>query len=574
MMRIFYITFVGLLVMLMSSGCEDMLQPKIDNSYSSEDTWRLPDKARGVLYNAYAAMGTSIDAYGNNFLDCATADALTNDYNSEIRKLANGEISPNFNPIDVWEMAYAQFKNIHLFLENGLGDGIKYSVSSDEVDEKYKRKYKGEAYFLRAWWGWQLLKVYGGKVATGEVLGYPIVLDSSQGYEALPRNTYDECVEQIVADLDTSMVYLPLTYAGADPIIGSTGLGRASGYAAMTLKSIVYLYAASDAYQDDGTTYGERKYKWERAAYVADQTIESGLGQPNYLNVAAFGGESSSMPAEFLLGLSSGNNSNLEQRNFPPYYYGSAFTNPSHSLAKCYPMANGFPIDDERSLYDPAEPFKGRDPRFYLTFYHNESAFKDSKIFTFAGGRDSYEADIRATKTGYYLRKWMVESVSMKPGYGVTSYHFYPLIRKTELWYVFVEAANQAWGPKGTGLGVKRSALEALQILRKGAGISNDEYINEVADKGVDAFDALVMNERRIEFAFENHRYFDMRRRMRVDDMSEPVLGLYMEPYATSIRYSEKYLESRNFSRKTLYNPIPYKELQKNPYLKQNIGWE
>lgn len=556
------------------SGCEDMLQPKIDNSYSSEDTWRLPEKARGVLYNAYAAMGSKVNAYGNNFLDCATDDAVTNDYGSDIYKLASGALSPNFNPLDTWSTAYAQFKNINLFLENGLTDSIRYSVVSDDVDLKYKRKYKGEAYFLRAWWGWQLLKVYGGKTASGKVLGYPIVLSSDDGYLTRPRDTYEDCVDRIIRDLDTAIVYLPKNYSGDDPITGSTGQGRASGYAAMVLKSIVYLHAASDAYQPDDITEGERKFKWIRAAYAADEAIRSGIWQPNYLTVSDFGGANNSVPGEFLLAMSTGNNSALEKLNFVPYHYGKAMTNPSQNLADAFPMANGFPITDIRSQYDKNNPYSGRDPRFYMNFYYNGAAFKDGTIEAYEGGRDSYYADTRASRTGYYLRKWLVENVSMKPGATVTAYRYYPLIRKTDAWYVFIEAANHAWGPDGTDMGVLRSSLAAFKILREGIGMNNHEYLEEKAAEGEKAFNELIINERRIEFAFENRRYFDLRRNMRIDEMSGPVYGMDIRKTDEGFTYVKKEVESRYFGdMKYIYAPVPYSEIVKNPLLEQNLGW-
>lgn len=572
----FNIYIISIASILSIYSCDDMLQPKIDNTYPSEETWRLPDKARGVLYNAYAAMGTRINAYDYNFLDCATDDAITNDYASDIYRLSTGALSPSYNPLDIWNTAYAQFKNIHLFIENGLSDSIKYSVVSDDIDLKYKNKYKGEAYFLRAWWGWQLLKNYGGKVYNGEILGYPIVLSSIDGNTALPRNSYEDCVEQIIADLDTALVYLPMSYSGNDPITGVSGQGRASGNAALVLKAIVYLYAASDAYQPDGTTEGERKFKWIRAAYAADQAIRK-IGQPNILKEADFGGASNSIPNEFLLAMSTGNTSDFEKRNFAPYYYGSAMTNPTQNLAEAFPMKNGYPVNDLRSGFDKDNPFEGRDPRFYLNFYYNGASFKNSSIETFAKGRDSYETDARATRTGYYLRKWIVENVSMAPGATVTAYRYYPLIRKTEVWFAFIEAANQAWGPYGSDpvYSQGRTAYDALLTLRKSLGMNDSEYLQEVADKGTDAFDDLIMNERRIEFSFENHRYYDLRRRMRMEEMSGPVYGLKIKKEGTLFSYEKVVVGERNFDdEKYIYAPIPYQEIIKNPNMIQNIGWE
>ncbi len=559
------------------AGCEDMLEPKADSTYSSEDTWRLSEKARGVLYNAYAAITNKVDMYDDNFLDCATSDAVTNDFESDVYALAYGSVTSASNPLDIWNTAYAQFKNIHLFLENGLNDNVRYSVVSDDVDLKYKRKYKGEAFFLRAWWGWQLLRLYGGKTSSGEVLGYPIVLNSSDGYDMKARDTYEDCVERIIEDLDSALVYLPEKYTGNDPITGTSGQGRASGNAALALKAIVYLFAASDAYQPDGITEGERRFKWIRTVYAADVAM-SHIGKTKPLSSASFGGNSNNVDSEFLLAMSTGNSSDFESRNYVTSYYGRAITNPSQNLADAFPMANGYPITDSRSGYDGNNPYEGRDPRFYLNFYYNGAAFQSRTIDIFEGGIDSITSDERNTRTGYYLRKWIVETCNLTPGNAVSAHRYNPLIRKTEVYMAFAEAANQIWGPYGTDpkyVPSGRTAYSVMQELREGAGITGHEYMTEVADAGKEAFDAFIMNERRIEFSFENRRWFDLRRNMMLDEMSEPVRGVDVTKTDDGgFRYEEKIVEDRHFEDpKYVYSPIPYGEIAKNPLLEQNVGW-
>ncbi len=573
-----YSKILILLSVLVLAGCDDLLEPKTDNTYPSSDTWRLADKAKGVLYNAYAAIGNTIDAYDGNFLDCATSDALTNNYSSGIYKLGQGVLSTTVNPLDIWELAYAQFANIHMFLENGLNDNIRYSVLDEEMNERYKTHYRAEAYFLRAWWGWQLLRVYGGKVAGGEVLGYPIVLSTEDGKKPMKRDSYERCVSQILQDLDTAMEGLPDKYLdeGGDAITGTANMGKACRNAAWALKAIVCLYAASDAYQPDNVTDDERQAKWERAARLAEEAIGNIGGKPAWLTAGVVSGDNNTMPVEYLFALSSGKGNSIEKSNFPPYWQGSGRTNPSQNLVDAYPMKNGFPISDSRSDYDQKNPYSGRDPRLEMTILYNGAKFKGSTIDMFEGGKDSrsLEPD-RASRTGYYLKKWIVDKVSFTPGATANANHYYPLIRHTEVWLAFAEAANQAWGPIGRDPeGGQKSAYDALAELRAGAGITDTEYLDEIAADGKEAFDKLVLNERRLELAFENHRYFDIRRRLLKSEMAESVKGVDVIRTSTGFEYTVKEVEHRYLSGdRYIYSPIPFSESSKNPLLEQNVGW-
>src|SRR5690606_18434708 len=169
MKNLLYIFFI----LLLFSACENNLDPKPDNSYGDSDTWRLPGYAEGVLMNAYADIDNQIDGYGGNFLDAATDNAVTNNFSSGVYALGGGAFSPWTNTLGVWIKAYAQFRNIHLFLDNGLGDNVTYVLTDRTTDSLYKLRLKGEAYFLRAYWGFKLLQNYGGKTDGGQALGYP-----------------------------------------------------------------------------------------------------------------------------------------------------------------------------------------------------------------------------------------------------------------------------------------------------------------------------------------------------------------------------------------------------------------
>ena len=227
------------------SACAD-LDTKLTNEWSESDTWRDADMAQGVLLSVYQDVMIAPDAWDGNFLDAATDNALTRNYDSKVYRASQGAFSRSTNPLGNWSSCYDQLQRIHLFLDKGLTDNVSYDVANANNDKRTKRRLQGEALFLRAWCSFQLLQMYGGKTDDGEVLGYPIVTryitpEESAHPENFKRDTYEDCVKQICDDCETAMSLLPLTYSGGDAILGDISFGRASGLAAAALKARVLL---------------------------------------------------------------------------------------------------------------------------------------------------------------------------------------------------------------------------------------------------------------------------------------------------------------------------------------------
>lgn len=593
-----YNTLLIIILIFGFTSCKDDLSIKTDNSYGDDLTWSLPQKAEGVLLKAYEGLMVQPDGWaGNNFLDVATDNAVTNDYSSDLYKLTAGGISPQNNPIGSWSAAYLAFQNIHLFFENGLGSNIIYDLYDPAIDLSKRNRLRGEAYFLRAWWGFELLQKYGGITNDGQVLGYPVILKSLNNSDLStvqnqPRNTYEECVTQIANDCDSAILYLPLNYVGSDGVIGSTQIGRASGKAAYALKSRLYIYAASPAYQSTGETTDQVSNKWLRAAQASQSAITNGaLGNFTALTEANLSGSTlqNATPDEFIFRAFT-NNKTLEQRQFPSYFFGQGKTNPSQNLIDAFPMlVNGFPITDSRSGYNPQNPYVNRDKRFDLTVYYNGRTFNSDRPLEIwvsddgMPGRDAPGYEYRNTRTGYYVRKWMsiINNMLFNPSTlaAVNDYHQYPLLRRAEVYYNLAEALNEVAGPTGTVSGSALTASSILNTIRASYGITSTVYVTEVAAQGKGSFRKLIQNERRIEFAFENLRYFDMRRWML--PLNESVYGAQItkttsglsfsgtNPSVSGIEVEKRLLDDVRY----YYGPIPYGELVKNQALIQNKGW-
>lgn len=595
MKKILY--FVSILsVIAVSAGCADRWDEKANNQWGEDYVWTISDMAMGVLNKAYSAMPSTPDSYGSNFLDAATDNALTNVYTSDVYKLTSGNWSATSNPLSNWSSCYTQFQYINTFLEKGLSENIIYDKENETQDAAYKKRLYGEAHFLRAYYGFQLLQQYGGKTDDGQALGYPIAVhfiteEDASDFESIKRNTYEECVNQILDDCNVAIENLPSSYSGADIVLGSSNIGLPTALAAAALKSRVTLYAASPAYQTDQITVitdmgqfkvvDEAAYLsgWERAALTANETISmNGFGTEFYgIQPTDLADADNTTPTEFLL-RKFFNSRALEGRHFPPYYLGKANTTPSQNLVDAFPMANGYPINDPASGYDPSDPYKNRDNRFYLNIYHHGAKYGNTgmTVNVMEGGKDSYTYNSNASVSGYYLAKFISKNeLMLDPMATSNSQHYYPLIRKAEVFLNFAEASNEAWGPRGKGEGCTYSAYDVIRMIRKeSGGIVSTEYIDKVADEGKDAFRALIQNERRLELAFENHRWYDLRRCLL--SLNEPARGVKVSlkngelEYDTSVVVAERKFNDIRY----YYSPMPYDECVKNPAIINNKGWK
>ncbi|MCD7970292.1 MAG: RagB/SusD family nutrient uptake outer membrane protein [Alistipes sp.] len=584
---------IPILAALFCFSCEDTLETKTVNEWDEDYVWRIPELAEGVLLQAYSSLPRVPDSFDNNFLDVATDNAVTNAFSSNVYLAGAGGISAQNNPLSNWENCFVQLQRINIFMERGLTDEMLYNRVDSVQNANIKQRLEGEAYYLRAYWSFMLLQRHGGRADDGSALGYPILkhfIDTQEGKDlaSLKRNTYEECVASILEDLDSAIVRLPEKYTGSDNVVGVTRLGRGDASAAGALKSRVTLYAASPAYQPSSvvditgmgwfTVKDQEAYrlKWERAALVADSLLDTS-GYENFYGMKPtdIAGAGATTPAEFLFRIYF-NTNGMESRHSPPYYHGAATTVPSHNLARAYPCRNGFPTDDPRSGYDSGDPYsEDRDERFNWVLFHHGSNYGSDEIDVVYGGKDSRSYSLDATRTGYYLSKFLANTGNMlTPTQTSTAIHYYPMLRRAEVFLNYAEAANEAWGPHGTGPGCRFSAYEVIRDVRAAsAGITDTQYLDEVAAQGKDAFRTLVQNERRLEFAFENHRFYDMRRWLL--PLDETVTGIEVtRDAAGNLSFSEFDVEDRRLDDiRYYYLPIPHSEILKSPGMVNNTGW-
>ncbi|MEL7587454.1 MAG: RagB/SusD family nutrient uptake outer membrane protein [Prolixibacteraceae bacterium] len=575
---------------LTAVSCSEYLDPSIDGSMTEEEVFENDAYFNGVLNTVYSSIPSQYDL----MLDCATDNAVTNDYGSDYLKMGIGSLRPNMNPVNNWVDAYRQIRRINQFLGKMVLDTtgtrpfltpvrfVKLGTVADSIDNiNTFYRMLGEAYFLRAWYEADLLKRFGGRASDGQLLGFPVVTNVLYVKDDLnlPRNTYQECVDQISNDCDSAIKYLPVQYTGTNAVLGATMNGRASGIAAMALKARVFLYAASPEFNpsDDQT-------RWEKAARAAGDALTAigGLRDLptidnyyfNQLNNKAY-----NIRDIFFRGSVLSGNRDLETTNYPPSMYGDGRINPSQNFVDAFPDKSGYPIG-ESALYLAGDPYANRDPRLALFVALNNSSLGPSnyhRIETYQGGIDAFNPSANTSRSGYYLKKLLkYGSVTLVPGQLTATSRAAIHLGSPELYLNFAEAAFEAWGPKSDPNGYGFNAVTVLERLHKRYG-SGNVYMNSVAVNDEGLFRELIRNERRIELSFEGHYFWDVRRWSGEEDLS----GINMQVRGAKIikdalgnfsYQTDVVLESRLF--KSPYMPLSYDELYNAPALIQNKGWE
>jgi hypothetical protein len=565
-----------ILITLFGFSCS-LLEPEDDNIYDLNGVKAVVTYAEGCLINAYRNISVS----HNDFtLSYASDDAVNNVPTSSIKTVVSGGWTSSSNPFDVWNTAYESILYINTFLEE-MG-GVEWYWKNKATSELFAEKMKGEAYALRAWNYFNLLQGHAGVGANGELLGVPIVdrvlkTANPSDYQ-IPRSTFNDLVNFIIEDCDRAIAILPARWtdsgnAAVDAAVGARNTNRINGLTARLIKAKTLLYAASPAFSD-GT------YTYQMAAQAAAELMNMNKGLANVTSANSKHVEfyndanvpnSGDQHSEVLWYSTRINSSNSwELSNFPPSLYGRGLTNPTQDLVNAFPLVDGSPTPS--SKINSSDPYSGRDPRLAKFILFNGSEFtrggQKVTINTKAGTQDALgSTNVYATKTGYYLKKFMnVTDVNLDPRVNSGGLHYYTYARYTDALLIFSEAANEAVGPDASISGY--TARQVINALRSRAGITSNNYVNGL-DKG--QMTDLIRNERRIEMCFEEQRFWDLRRWKMTTEMKKPVSGVEVSTDGSLYNYLE--VESRNYSDYQIYGPIPYEETLKYKLI-QNQGWK
>lgn len=526
---------------------------------TKEDQYRYFNSTEQMLTNVYSYMPKDLGVVSGAMRDCACDDAEYGNSGSPVQCFTNGSWSAVNTVDDAWNLYYG-IRAANSFIE----EVAKTDFSRYEHDVQYANWMKKLAYFpyearvLRAHYFFELARRYGD-------IAMPLTVLDKDGANSIVKTSFDDVVEFIVSECDECAPMLPDSYADQP----GAQIGRVTKGFAMAVKSKALLYAASPLHNETGDAE-----KWKRSAKAALDMILSGI-----YSLDPDGCVNDISSPEVVMMAIGGDSQNFELNNFPVRFTegrrtGPTATFPSQNLVDAFETINGAAVkltdagwvsDDPQ--FDPQKPYDNRDPRFYRTVLANGMTFKGSEIEVFEGGADHAEVTAGGSPTGYFLRKYIQETTSFVPDKTVTNKHHWVVYRYAETLLAYAESMVNAFGsPDYSDPDYPYSALWALNQVRSNAGMPEADG---------DDFKNKLINEWRVEFAFEDHRFWDVRRWKIGDETQRELVAVNIRRDEDgTLNFYRQVYENRKWTDRMYFYPIPQSELFKNRNLyPQNIGW-
>ncbi|MBL4561417.1 MAG: RagB/SusD family nutrient uptake outer membrane protein [Labilibaculum sp.] len=540
--------FIIIIIALFSlASCSDIFDVMPKDAISEANVWEDEALMQAYVNSCYTSaytqglfrttqIGHATDELhsikGSVYYNIITRGELTADNISSVHSYLNN-----------WSDAYVLIREINLFFEK---------IEDAPINDDTKEEMTGEMKFMRAFLYSQLIWRYGGVPLITTVYG----LDDDD--YTVTRDSYDDCVDFIVTELDESIGMLPDQQT-------DDNLGKASADAARALKSRVLLYAASPLNNPSNDLA-----KWEAASDATKALIDTRyslnddyqstfLEQNNEIIFARYHTQSSELALSLQVGRNGDN--------------GWGSDSPTQNLVNDYEMTNGeMPFLEDGTVnpasgYDPTNPYIERDPRFYASILYDGSIWMGRETETFLpGGTDSGEGSVaswNASQSGYYLKKFVAEDI---PPVGSSEYPTTPWIifRYGEILLNYAEAQFM--------LGYEDIAREYVNKVRSRTSVGMPPVT-----ESDDALKKRIQNERRIELVFEGHHYFDVRRwQIANETESKNIVGVSITKNddGTKTYNFEKNLIARTWDDKLYLLPIPREEIDRSlNSLEQNSGY-
>jgi hypothetical protein len=609
-MRKIFIFILFTVVLLV--GCnKNFLDNQPDDMLDMDQVFGSRLYAERYLANVYSYVPDEGDADQVN-LTAASDEAKFSWNGVPGYNINNGNWSPVSIPYHFWPKYYRGIRSASVFI-------ARVDEVSD-LSEQLKAQYKAEARFLRAYYYFLLMRQYGPVI----ILENPIPVDAAESEFQIERNSYDECVNYVVSELDNAINSLP------QKITDLTQVGRIDRVVAKALKSRVLLYAASPLFNGNMQYVNFKNKsgkqlintvfdidKWKKSADAAKAVIDempAGLYKANDANgdfdpVASYRNiYFDRWNKEIIWARLSPGAYNWEKNGALPQVGGFANYGVTQQLVDAFFMANGKRpitgynsdgtpiinpdagyIESGSSTVDTKYTKNGvwnmyinREPRFYamITFngslwlYHGPDGQENYYAEFFSTGKDGIFGGARGedpTHTGYAIRKYNHPSSDVR-NWRFFSNSAWTMFRLGEIYLNYAEALNEV-DPSNPDI------LKYLNLIRERAGIP--QYGNGINNlpipSGQDEVRELIRAERRIELAFEMHRVFDTRR-WKIAHLTDngPMYGMNRS-VGTSLAdpsfYARTVFERRKFEFKHNFWPISQSDINNNRELVQNPGW-
>ena len=490
---------------------------------------------------------------------------------SAVHRLNNGSWNSVDNPDNLWGGLYRGIRKATQFLESSDSINLdEYRLNpAPSAQSVYETRlaeitrWKNEARFLRAYFYFELIKRYGGVPIISESL------DLDHDFGSIERNTLLECINYIISECDLAAASLPVTYPNLE-------MGRATKGAVLSLKAKTLLLAASELFNNPAwaggydrseliALNGDRQARWKEAADAAKEVIDLSVYalHNNYRNLFI---NNSFTFSEIIFTRRNSSSSEFEVANYPiGYDLGNSGTTPSQDLVDAYEVVVSSTQTEPFDWNNPSHannPYSNRDPRLGLSVILNNSWYKGRNVEIWSGGRDG-PGVVNATRTGYYLKKYVNENLNLlQGGTSVKSWHIF---RLADTYLSYAEALNE-YNPGNPEI------LAYINMVRRRPGI-NMPRIPQGLDQ--DEMRNRIRHERRVELAFEDHRRWDLRRWMVAEEiLDSPLQGVEVTRLeAGGFSYTPFISENRVFDANMYLYPIPLEEILISPNIRQNPGW-
>ncbi|MBB3696895.1 RagB/SusD family nutrient uptake outer membrane protein [Flammeovirga yaeyamensis] len=464
---------------------------------------------------------------------------------------------------------------------------IERAEISDAITENQKKDLQGQAYFLRAFFHFEMIKRYGGFQYIDRVYQ----LDEDLDFE---RMTYEETTQRIVQDCDLAIELLPDNRSGRL-------YGRATGTMARFLKHVALLYDASPTMNISngyGNSYNEEKSilaataAWEtiNKATSAGFSLVNGLTKNEYSEIFYSRDVVASSETIFpkLKNGFIGYGSTLKQLYIPRSFglNNNRYTLATHNLVQMFETVNGLAIEDDPT-YDPQKPYENRDPRLgYSVLFHGSEQGIDvngrPRVLDF-----SYDSEGDPLKngeditgagpdiiTGYYMRKFWPETANPWQQDGAYFMNW-SYMRLTQAYLDYAEAANEAYGPNGKAPEANITAVDAINIVRARVGMPP---VNAMYTTDKVTFRKRIWNERNVELNGEFQRWWDMRRwHVAHEAENRRIKGMRVTRNNTTQEETYQVIDvvgaTRVFEEKHYWYPWPRDVIFMSNRFKQNPGW-
>lgn len=566
MNRLKYILLSAVCLACMT-GCVDLNYTEVT---TNDEDWVYKSPVYGLQRLVTSVYARVPNGYDKNYeggsganLSAATDEAECALSNSSVHRFYNGGWSPN-NPFSyTWENAYRAIAEANNFLEKR--DKINLDDYKNNNDyEAMKNKFslfEYEVRFLRAYFYFDLVRTYRD---------VPFTLKTLTNAEAntMERTPALDILSWIVSELDDIAEYLPITYTTElNPEVG-----RATRPMCLALKARTLLYKASPLFNT------ENNAAWWLDAAEANYDVikyaeEWGIKLDKYGNVW---GSSNGDGSEVIWAIKQGTSSSWETYNYPiGVENGQGGMCPTQTLVDLYEYADGSGqtfgeryAKDEINITVEA-PYDGLDARFAMTVVKNGDTWPNYNtvpIETFEGGVNAAPL-LNATPTGYYLKKYCDGNVNISTNDATSAPHAWIMMRLGEFYLNYAEAMYQYYNDAENPGAWNLTANDAINTLRDRSDVQMPHWTGTAVN-----WWQRYKRERFVELAFEEHRFWDVRRWKCGDELETVCVANFVKNGNGDV-VLKRVQSQRGWEDKYYFFPIPFSEINKNSKLGQNPGW-